>query len=301
MTSTTARRAVRWPALLVAVLLGAGTACSGSGGEHAADGHSASARPDGTVAASAPADPTGSSATGVPGGDVPAEQALRAVERALREAGSARVESSTVIKGAISLEGKGTIAWRNGFTGVMTLRARSGTAPAVLQQTGTEPLETRYLSDGFYSKPGGGMAAALGDGVWLRYGYEELGKLPGGPGAGFAGQMRDSTPDKAVAALLANEDLRRVGEERVRGRGTTHWVGTVTSTAGSITMRSTVDIWVDDRDLLVKRVERGNSPAGELFQTAYYSDYGIPVSVEAPPAADTVDFVTLLRNTTPRS
>lgn len=34
---------------------------------------------------------------------------------------------------------------------------------------------------------------------------------------------------------------------------------------------------------------------GELNSTVYYSDYGTKVSVEQPPADDTVDFAELLK------
>lgn len=50
---------------------------------------------------------------------------------------------------------------------------------------------------------------------------------------------------------------------------------------GGATAQS-VDIWVDDRDLLVKKVERGRTETGELTQTAYYSDYGVRVLAERP-------------------
>ena len=56
----------------------------------------------------------------------------------------------------------------------------------------------------------------------------------------------------------------------------------------------TVDIWVDDRDLLVKKVEKGRTATGQLTQTAYYSDYGVKATVEKPPAGDTADLEELL-------
>jgi hypothetical protein len=100
--------------------------------------------------------------------------------------------------------------------------------------------------------------------------------------------------------------VHEVGEERVEGRRATHYSGTVE--VGDVTdaglrkqleqagvATETVDIWVDDRDLLVKKVEKGRTATGEYSQTAYYSDYGTEVAVEAPPARDTADFSELLR------
>ena len=44
-------------------------------------------------------------------------------------------------------------------------------------------------------------------------------------------------------------------------------------------------MWVDGDDLLVKKRETAKGANGDLDSTAYYSDYGTEVSVEAPPAA----------------
>lgn len=57
----------------------------------------------------------------------------------------------------------------------------------------------------------------------------------------------------------------------------------------------TVDLWVDDRGLLIKKSEKGALATGELTQTAHYSDYGVRVAAEKPPAADTEDFRELLK------
>lgn len=119
-----------------------------------------------------------------------------------------------------------------------------------------------------------------------------------------------------MKSLLASGDVKKVGKEDVRGVSATHYSGTVDvaaltaknseldadqleqlkkqlSDAGITT--ETVDIWVDDNDLLVKKTERGEMKTGELNSTVYYSDYGTKVSVERPPADDTVDFAELLK------
>lgn len=45
----------------------------------------------------------------------------------------------------------------------------------------------------------------------------------------------------------------------------------------------------------MKRTERGETAAGACNSTVFYSDYGTEVSVEKPPAADTVDFQEILK------
>ncbi|AKZ57514.1 conserved exported protein of unknown function [Streptomyces ambofaciens ATCC 23877] len=262
MTRTTARRTV-FRAAVTAVLFSA-TACTSAAG-------------------SAP------SGDGARAAD-PSTRPLHAVERATGRAGSARVESTTVMGGELSLKAAGTLGWRDGLTGTLTITYTAGTTAETMRRLGTTALEARYLPDAYYARLGDRFADRVGGRHWIRYAYEDLERLGGDAGAGFADQLRETTPHLAVKSLLAADDVREVGAETTRGRRTTHWTGTV----GGDTAR-TVDIWVDDRDLLVKKVERGRTETGKLTQTVYYSDYGAGVVPERPPAADTADFRELLK------
>ncbi len=235
---------------------------------------------------------TSSSGSGDPraSGD-PSAEPLRAVERATARAGSARVESTTVMGTELSLDATGALGWDGGLTGTLKITYTGGTTAETMRRLGTTAMEARYLPDAYYARMGDGFAGRVGGRHWIKYGYADLEDLGSGA-AGFAEGMRETTPDRTVKRLLASGDVRRVGEETTRGRRTTHWSGTVDGAT-----EQTVDIWVDDRDLLVKKVERGRTETGELTQTAYYSDYGVAVSAERPPASDTADFTELLRQT----
>ncbi|CAM5587129.1 hypothetical protein SVIOM342S_04229 [Streptomyces violaceorubidus] len=280
MTGTTARRTV--VSIAVSAALACSTACTGPGGPDdpgGATGATGSTAPS----ASAPPSPRPPALTG------PSADALRAVERATGRAGSARVESTTVMGRELSLAAAGALGWDDGLTGTLTITYTGGTTAETMRSLGTTAMEARYLPDAYYARMGDEFAERLDGRHWIKYVYEDLEDLGGDAGAGFADQMRNTTPHQAVKLLLTAGDVRRVGEETTRGRRTTHWSGTV----GGAT-EQTVDIWVDDRDLLVKKVERGRTKTGELTQTAYYSDYGVTVSAERPPAADTADFKELL-------
>ncbi|MGC9381559.1 hypothetical protein [Streptomyces sp. MH13] len=220
----------------------------------------------------------------------PSAEPLRSVQRATGRAGSARVESTTVMGRELSLDAAGALGWRDGLTGTLTITYTGGTTAETMRRLGTTAMEARYLPDAYYARMGDEFADRVGGRHWIKYVYADLEDLGGGTGAGFAEQMRTSTPHHAVKLLLASDDVRKVGEETIRGRRTAHWSGTVGGATGQ-----TVDIWVDDRDLLVKKVERGRTKTGELTQTAYYSDYGVAVSAERPPAGDTADFTELLK------
>ncbi|MGW5971034.1 hypothetical protein [Streptomyces sp. NPDC055186] len=239
--------------------------------------------------------------------------ALRSAERATADAGSAHVESTTTMGSLMSMTAAGTLAWDDGLVGALTITYTDGAVADAMRRLGSTSMEARYLPDAYYARMGDTFAARTGGERWLRYGHDELEDVAGGGAAGLGDRIQGFTPQQCVKLLLASGDVRRVGEERVRGTPATRYSGTVEParlktrapgpgagradgpadlaeqlTKAGVTAQ-TVDVWVDDRDLLVKKVERAKTATGRLTQTAYYADYGVKVTVEAPPAADTQD------------
>ncbi|MDT0434112.1 MULTISPECIES: hypothetical protein [Streptomyces] len=228
--------------------------------------------------------------------------ALRRADRATDAADSARVRSTTTVGSQMSLRADGALGWSDDVTGTLTLTYTGGTALETMRRLGSTTPQTRYLPDAYYARMGDTFAAQSGGRHWIRYGYADLGGLD---------QVRDGAPHQSVKLLLAAGDLRRVGAERVEGVDTTHYTGTVTTAAltgpgsrldarelAAVRERLTragvaterVDLWVDGRDLLVKKAEKGETASGGYSQTAHYRDYGVDVSVTRPPAADTADY-----------
>ncbi|WP_037680493.1 hypothetical protein [Streptomyces griseus] len=295
MKSTSARRVAL--SVVVAMTLTGVAACSSSGGSDGGGKDDGRAAGKGTARVSPIA-------------------ALRSAEKSTDKADSARVEATTVMGSTMSLKSKGTLAWSDGLNGSLTLTYTGGTASEMMRtQLGTTSMQARYLSDAYYAKMGDKFAAQAGGKHWIRYAYDDLEKLAGSSGAFLGDQMRNTTPNQSVKLLLASGDVKKVGEETVRGVRATHYAGTVevadlatknsSLSAGQLAAlhrqleqagvtTETIDIWVDDQDLLVKKVEKGEMATGELTQTAYYSDYGVKVSTQAPPADDTEDFKALL-------
>jgi len=241
--------------------------------------------------------------------------ALRSAERSTDGADSARIESTTTLGTLMSMKSGGVMAWGDGFTGDMTITYTGGTMADAMRRTGSDSMEARYLSDAYYAKMGDAFARQAGGKHWIRYGYDDLAKFGGGSGALLKDQMQNSSPNQSVKLLLASGDVKKVGEETVRGKRTTHYAGTVDvsdlaarsshltasqladmkkqfTTAGITT--EDVDIWVDAEDLLIKAVSKAAMTSGTMSSTTYYSDYGVKVSAEAPPAGDTTDFKDLL-------
>lgn len=242
--------------------------------------------------------------------------ALRSVEKSTEKADSAKVESTTTMGTMMSMEADGALGWADGLTGTLTITYTGGTMADQMRQLGTTSMEARYLPDAYYAKMGDKFAEQSGGKHWIKYAYDDLADLAGGSGAYLKDQMQNTTPNQSVKLLLASGDVKKVGEEKVRGENTTHYSGTVdvADLAGKSSSLSedqladlkrqlqqagvtteTVDIWVNDEDLLVKKVEEGELATGSMSSTAYYSDYGVDVSTEEPSASDTADFKDLMR------
>ncbi|MEU1313558.1 hypothetical protein [Streptomyces tibetensis] len=232
--------------------------------------------------------------------------ALRAAERATEHAESARVESTTTMGALMSMTADGTLGWSDGITGTLTIKYTGGTIADTMRRLGTTSMEARYLPEAYYARVGEKFAEQTGGRRWIRYAYEDLEALAGGSGAHLGDQMRSTTPNQSVKLLLSSGDVRKVGEERVGGRSAAHWSGTVTAadvaddglrkqlTEAGVTTE-TVDIWIDKRNLLVKKVEKARMATGLMTQTAHYADYGVAVRAERPPMSDTGDFQDLMR------
>ncbi|MCW7944955.1 lipoprotein [Streptomyces hygroscopicus] len=234
--------------------------------------------------------------------------ALRAVVKATSRAGSARIESTTAMGGMLSLRTDGALGWSGDPVGTLRITYTGGRLAETMRTLNSTSMEARVLPDAYYAKVGAAFARRLHGRHWIRYAYEDLSALPGGSGAHLRDQLRSTAPLQPVRLLLASGDVRRDGEETVRGRHTTHYSGTVTAAdlngEGAAGLKAqleqagvtteTVDIWVDDHDLLVKKVERGELSSGRLSSTAYYHDYGVQFSAAKPPVADTADFKELI-------
>ncbi|MFJ6838248.1 hypothetical protein [Streptomyces sp. NPDC091209] len=242
--------------------------------------------------------------------------ALRSAEKSTDGADSAKVESTITMGSVMSMKSDGVMGWGNGLTGDMTITYTGGTMAETMRKMGSASMEARYLSDAYYAKMGDLFAQQTGGRHWIRYGYDDLAKFGGGSGALLKDQAQNNSPNQTVKVLLASGDVKKVGDETVRGEKTTHYAGTVNVadfaarssrltaaqladmkkqfTQAGITTEA-VDIWVDGKDLVVKAVSKAAMSSGTMSSTTYYSDYGVKVSAAAPPAGDTADFKDLLK------
>ncbi|MEU6593935.1 hypothetical protein ABZ923_32790 [Streptomyces sp. NPDC046881] len=244
--------------------------------------------------------------------------ALRSAEKSTDNADSAKVRSTTSVGDLMSMTANGALTWGDGLKGNLTITYTGGQMAEMMKKAGTSSMEARYLPDAYYAHMSDAYAQQAGGGKhWIKYSYDDLAKLGGASGSYMKDQIQNATPNQSVKLLLASGDVKKVGEETVSGAHTTHYSGTVNvadlagktsnlsadqlsalkkqlSQAGVTT--DTVDIWINDQDLLVKKSEKANTSNGVMTNTTYYTDYGAKVTAEAPPASDTKDFADMMKS-----
>ncbi|WP_329170861.1 hypothetical protein OG754_04445 [Streptomyces decoyicus] len=173
-------------------------------------------------------------------------------------------------------------------------------------------FSVRLVGDAVYLGGGRQAAAAMDGKHWLKFAMK--GKKGAGAG-GLGGMERQADQDPAAQASLLpqSDNVKKVGEETVDGVRTTHYAGVVDVT-DLLTKRSaksaldaerrkrvieqykqlgvtklSLDMWVGPDDRTVKFRERAQAAQGPLDVTIRFFDVNKPVTVQAPPASDTVD------------
>ena len=163
------------------------------------------------------------------------------------------------------------------------------------------PTTVRMIGTTFYVSIPEAQQASMEGKKWMKM---DLGAM--GPGSdALAKQMEDMDPVKGVKTLLSGKEVTVAGQETVGGVQTVHYTTTspVDTYLGQLdaTVRKGVsdqlakagvtevktDVWVDEK----YQPRRVHMVMGTLSDfTIDYSDYGKPVTVEAPPAGETLDF-----------
>ncbi|KUJ32985.1 hypothetical protein ACZ90_71470 [Streptomyces albus subsp. albus] len=290
-----ARRGVRIAAVVGGIALTFGlTAC----GSEKSDGGSGGS--GGSVKESDKAD-------GAPAGGAIA--ALQLASKATGEQHSAKVEGNNKMGPGTSTMA-GEMDWADGMRANMTVTQHGG-AVANSPIDG-KAMPVRYTPDAMYMNFDDSLASATGGKHWVKYDYDILAQKAGPAGAFLKDQMQNNDPARSVQLVLATGKVKAVGKETVRGVRTTHYSGTVKvadlaklqskdlseqdlsqlqdQLKATGTETETIDLWIDGKDLLVKKREYGENNNGGFDSVVYYSDYGVGVTVEEPPASDTVGF-----------
>lgn len=170
-------------------------------------------------------------------------------------------------------------------------------------------FSVRLVGDSVYLGGGSDTAAERDGKHWIKFAM----KGKGAGGLGGMQQQADQDPAAQASLLPQSEDVKKVGAETVDGVRTTHYAGTVDVAEllrqqmpksamdaarrkkaieqyGQLGVRKLrLDIWIGPDDRTVKFRERAQAAQGPLDLTIWFSDVNKPVTVQAPPASDTVD------------
>ncbi|MFD7405618.1 DUF1396 domain-containing protein [Streptomyces sp. NPDC059866] len=182
----------------------------------------------------------------------------------------------------------------------------------------TGPVEMRLVGKALYLG-GESMAEEMDGKSWMKIDASELG---GGHslGSGASGlDQADRNPAAESAFLTGSDDVEEVGTETVDGVETTHYKGTITLDEMRDSLKDedkktrelreksleqyedmgvdelTMDMWVDGDDHTKQFRMQGDADKGRLDMTVTFLDYNEPVTVQAPPAKETLDLAEMMK------
>jgi hypothetical protein len=207
------------------------------------------------------------------------------------------------------------------FTGTGVQDFANKKALLTVQDPSGETIEERLLGRVIYVKlppAATGSDSQLRGKSWLK---TDLDKAAQSAGLGSSGAGSTSDPTQILQLLSSVSDqVTKVGDEKVRGTDTTHYHAVMDLTKASTSQGNTpqqadrlkqllgtstmpVDVWVDG-DGLARRLQfqmplpkaqasQAGLANGSIASTEEFYDFGTPVSVDAPPADQTVDALSL--------
>ncbi|MEU5049290.1 LppX_LprAFG lipoprotein [Streptomyces sp. NPDC021096] len=199
--------------------------------------------------------------------------------------------------------------------GETSIEASYSEKPAASDLRGTGPKtadnpsgEVRmvHIGDTLYVKSG----EPVGGKTWMKFQGGKLAEIPKGDSLRSAGLQ--------AAVLTTSKNLKKAGDESVRGRKTTHYKGTVvlsdlaaykgdlmTEKQRDAYVRTSkiddvksleMDVWVDKEGLPAKTSESAKGSKGETITIMEYLEYGLEVKVQAPPSDEVASMADMLKS-----
>lgn len=166
-------------------------------------------------------------------------------------------------------------------------------------------METRLVGRNMFIKSPM-LQKLTGGKPWVKFSFDQLGKKSGMNFDQLVQRAQNQAdPATFTKMFTASKDVKEVGNQTVRGVKTTHYTGTVDMTKAlskiggkqkkymksqlSSMKNVKFDLFSDSQQLPRKIVLHGKAQSMKYSTTAYYSDFGEPVHIAAPPAAQTSD------------
>ena len=242
--------------------------------------------------------------------DLSAEGVAKAAQATASKGGakvSLRQTFTAPGSGAISMSGAGVVDTQT-RKGHLTLTTSGGSGLPASARDATQQL----IIDGlriYVRSPL--LASLLPSGVkWLKIDAAKVGRAAGIDLAVLAQSAQDPSQSMQVLEAVSG-DVKKVGDEQVRGVDTTHYRATVdlrkypsvvpeaSRAAAEVSVEKTiqltgtrripVDVWIDGDDL-VRRFEQKLAAQGmPITQRIELYDFGTKVDVEPPPAREVKD------------
>ena len=183
-------------------------------------------------------------------------------------------------------------------TGKMKMSMTFGTGSGSGSGSGTGSVDIRKIGRSLWMKFAGSAAAldglGAGKGSWIHLDTSALGK------AGAFGMAGNEPTAEAATMMKAATNVRRTGDHRFAGvldlTTSPALTGKVGAGPGATLRAVPFTATADAKGRLTEmRIDlSGVSPGSGVFTTTY-SDFGTPVSVSAPPAADVQELPSRLK------
>ncbi|GGT27530.1 putative lipoprotein [Streptomyces chromofuscus] len=188
----------------------------------------------------------------------------------------------------------------------------------VLDQAAQGKVEIRLVDKVMYVGGGAEMAKEMDGKSWMKFDLSAMGAGKDLDELGAASQA-EQNPATASTFLTGAEDVKKVGTEKIDGVETTHYSGTVGLDDLRASLKDkdaearkqneksieqyekmgvetlTMDMWIDGEDHTKQFRMRGQADKGPLDMTIKFLDLNQPVTVQAPPAKDTVDLAEMMQ------
>lgn len=247
----------------------------------------------------------GAACAGDDGPTAGAAERVRAAGPATLEEGTARLALRLVLPGprptTVAGEGVVDFAGRRG-----ALNLDYGDLGAMLAAA-DGPLETVLEPAGVFVRVPGLIGP---DKPWVKVDLAALDDVAG-VDVGPLGQLQSADPVQALAFLLGAGEMRKVGEERLRGTPSTRYRGVLDLAQAAAAAPPElgpsveaaraalggqpvpVEVWLDDEGRARKlRLETGSGEGKGTVEMELF-DFGVPADVVTPPASQVTDLTWL--------
>lgn len=252
-------------------------------------------------------------------------EVIQAAYRKTSEAKSAKVRMTMSMPVGAGSGGEGTVELSGvqGWDPAVMDVTMKGSALSAGDPDAPSQVRMVLVDNAMYMDMGAKQAAEMDGKRWMKLDFKAAAEIAGSEAMKkqMTGSLENMNQDPAqqLALLLDSPNLKHIGPEKVDGAPAQHYKGTLTFEEMADANKSLevlsekerkelvanvkkagikgydTELWVNEDNFPVKMVIGIKTPQGTVDMTAHYSDYGAKATVQAPPAKDTFDLFTMLK------